>query len=770
MVHLVKGQESAPIEDEAAEASEREKMAERLEAFVASLESEARTRVERRLPVEQRWLMDLRQYHGQYEPDVLERLRKAEGSQVFQNLTRPKTNAMMARLWDLLFPTDDRNWGIKPTPVPELTDSAEAALEIADDAEDTAAAFKAKVEEARAAGDEETARAIEQEAAAAEAARNEAEQMANRSHEILNEAKRRADLMQDEIADQLATCSYQAECRDMIEDACKTGTGILKGPVLGQKIKQKWDRAETQDEHGNPVAVHVLTHIADNRPAAYRVDPWGFFPDPDARRPEDSEGFFERHLMSRSKLRKLSKRPDIDDDVLRELLTEGPQAGSAPAYLVDLHSLTGEDSGDAKDKFQVWEYTGPIEQEDFALLADTFDDEDAKADIEDMDPLIELHAKIWFCQGRVLSFALHPLDSNEPIYSVFNLERDEYGPWGFGIPYLMRDPQSILNGALRMMMDNAGLGTGPQIVINNDVVSPSDGSWAITPRKVWLRNNADAQPNMPAFETYNIPIHQQDLGRIMMTAAQAADEVTAMPQIAQGEQGTGVTKTAQGMAILMNSANVVFRRVVKNFDDDVTVPMIRRFYHWNMQFHEDERIKGDYDIDARGSSVLLVREMQAQNLLMIAQMFGDHPIYGPMLKHENLLRQIFKAHMIATDEVTKTDREFKQFIKEQSQQGDPMAQMAAAELELKKAELELRREEMANKVELSNMEWDKRERIAYLTFDAKMNAVAESLNMKRDELDAKMRMHSESVRTGERRLAAEISEKRRTGVSAGGSI
>ena len=41
-------------------------------------------------------------------------------------------------------------------------------------------------------------------------------------------------------------------------------------------------------------------------------------------------------------------------------------------------------------------------------------------------------------------------------------------------------------------------------------------------------------------------------------------------------------RTAMGMAMLMNAVNVVFRRVVKNFDDDMTMPNISRLYDWNM--------------------------------------------------------------------------------------------------------------------------------------------------------------------------------------------
>ena len=43
------------------------------------------------------------------------------GSTVFVPITRPYCDAAAARVADMLLPTDDRAWSIKPTPYPELS-------------------------------------------------------------------------------------------------------------------------------------------------------------------------------------------------------------------------------------------------------------------------------------------------------------------------------------------------------------------------------------------------------------------------------------------------------------------------------------------------------------------------------------------------------------------------------------------------------------------------------------------------------------------------
>lgn len=742
----------------------------RLSEFVGKLQAEAKRRVEARATIEQRWLDDLRQYHGKYDANTLKRINENESSAVFLNLTRPKTNAMISRLWDLLFPTDDRNWAIGPTPVPELTEDAERALQLVEDANDT---FEAKEQELRAAeeaGNEELAQSLAAEMQETEEVLSAAQKAADDLQDILTEAKRRATLMQEEIDDQFKECGYAAECRDIIRDGCKIGIGVLKGPVLGERLKRRWKATEGTDQDGNVIQMHELTEVPNNAPAAYRVDPWGFFPDPDCKRIEDGDGIYERHLMNKRLLRRFARQAKVDQDAIRRLLKADPDQGNNPSYLVDLNDITEQKHSSVKDTYHVWEFTGALEFEDLLTLVEALNDDDTLADLgEDLDPLDEIHVKIWFCQGEVLKFALHQLDSNDVVYSVFSLEEDENSPFGFGLPYLMRDPQAVLNAAQRMMMDNMGLSTGPQIVVNDKIIEPVDGDWKLKPRKVWRIKNSE-NPADHAFRTYNIDAHQAELANVIELARRAIDEETSMPQIAQGEQGSGVTKTAQGMALLMNSANVIFRGSVKNFDDNVTVPMLQRFYDWNMQFNPKDEIKGDYEVDARGSSVLMVREMMAQNLIMIANLFGDHPVYGEWLKHSDLMRAIFRAHMIPADEITKTEREYKADMKAKEGQIDPMMAIEQMKAEEKEKDRELEREKIDAQIQVANLEAEVRRYVADTNYDALMNRLAEELNMDRDALDAKLSEQRENREAKERALAVEAAMKERTGDSAGGSI
>jgi hypothetical protein len=216
--------------------------------------------------------------------------------------------------------------------------------------------------------------------------------------------------------------------------------------------------------------------------------------------------------------------------------------------------------------------------------------------------------------------------------------------------------------------------------------------------------------------------------------------------VAQGEQGTNVTQTAHGMSLLMNSANVVFRRLIKNWDDDITTPCIRRMYDWNMQFSPKEYIKGDYEVDARGTSVLLLRELTAANLMSVAMNLTVHPVIGPLLKPEPLTRKLMQANMLSADELVLTDAEIEAKKAEAAQQpAPPEPHVLAAETEM-------------NKINLAN---ENAKELALIDRETKLMLSAQTGNVKLDEIGQKDRATKVKVDSDERKMAVEAAVTQR---------
>ena len=344
---------------------------EKMAAVIATLQSEADRRVTRRVIIEKRWIDDLRNYHGQMSPSERQRFTDNPGSQVNVNITRPKTNAIIARMFDLLFPTDDRNWSIAPTPVPEMKQQEELTS-VADDAQRSIAEITSQMEDAaREPGTDEKLQALDQEKKTLDSTMSEARMAADALYETLQDARDRANLMQEEIADQLTECSYEAAAREAITDGCTVGCGVLKGPVLGTSLRRRWKEGENGFE---------MMNDAEDKPGVQHVKPWGFFPDPDVKNPGDGKGVYERHLLSPTQLKRFARRDDVDKDAVRRLL-KAKAKGSLDGHMAELFDLTGQQQAMRADTFHLWEYTGPIEAEDLATIVEGIADTGVKAGI-----------------------------------------------------------------------------------------------------------------------------------------------------------------------------------------------------------------------------------------------------------------------------------------------------------------------------------------------------------------------------------------------------
>ena len=207
--------EQADIEVEVIDPdAEREKAEERLQAFGHSMGKQRDEWIRDRSAsgVEKRWREDEDQYNCKDNVNrmasqmmasveqgypVTTNEARPHRSTVFIGLTRQKTNAAEARVADILLPTDDRNWGISPTPVPMLTQMAtDNTL-----AEDPATGQPVMKPDNQPARKKDVARAV------------------------MELAHRKAQAMQSEIDDQLSQCDYNGELRKVIHDAAVLGTG-----------------------------------------------------------------------------------------------------------------------------------------------------------------------------------------------------------------------------------------------------------------------------------------------------------------------------------------------------------------------------------------------------------------------------------------------------------------------------------------------------------------------------------------------------------------
>lgn len=730
-------------------------------AIVDRLQGLVNEAITLRAPIEARWIEDLRAFQGRYSDDVEKMFRDftakgATRARAFIGMARSKTNIWEGRLSELLFPSDDKNWGISPTPSPEITDEARAAIAEAERLHAEADAQTADGNNAMAMENPEMATTHFNAAQSLGAKAVELRDRYKDAQAIMDEARKRSDAMSKEIEDQLSECDYGPRSRDVIRDACRLGVGVTKGPVVSNRPRRKWSQTEVPQPNGQVTTVFALSQDADDRPEAHRVDPWHFFPDPNATKMIECEYTLERHLPTTHQLRMMAKSLGFFPDAVREVLKEGAvqNLNNDLRFLAELRSITNEGQP-IKNRYVMWEYNGPLLPEEIhSLLRAAGQDERAEAMLEDInDPLQETMVTIWFCNGKVLKIAEHYLlDSGETLYSVFAFDPGEASIMGArGVPNIMHDTLKALNSAWRQMLDNSALAAQPQVVVDKTQIEPEDGSWRLTPGKVWTRTSQEVVgTRQKPFEVFEVVHNQASIAAVIELALKFLDEETGLPLIAQGEQDQHTTQTFGGMAMLYNSANVVFRRVVKNWDDDITVPLIRRFYDWNMQFNQKEEIKGDMQTEARGTSVLLAQEMQAQNLMLLATNWSVHPILKHALRGQGYQAAMMsiQAMRISKADIMVSEEDFMKSLAAEadaaSQQQSPDVIRAQATLEAAKITAQSR--QVDNQTQLQ---------IADIHRETELIKLAEMRNMSVEDLRTKLAMKKMDNDSKERIFAAE---------------
>lgn len=621
--------------------------------------------------VEKRWRRNAQLYFGNDNSSTGEfentlrngppARKAADGnrSRVVINIVRPKVDQAVARMCEILFPVDDRNWGLKPTPIPEMAGMVgNQAITV------------------NPATGQPTGLTADQEAKA-----------------IMEAAKEATEGMERSIDDSLTECKFNGESRKGVEDGVRLGTMVLYGPFPARQTSKVWiPRADgTQELQINESIV----------PATMRWDPWDTFFDPSCGNDHQrGRGFFLRRNVNRKELRGLVGLPGYDADAIREVLR-------SPA--TKLRVAEGRVMRDQvrDDSYEMWTYHGEIEPEEMELLSSRTEG----------DPLTDVTFGVLIIVNDKIIGAMDSwvVDKTLPV-DVWNWRKADDSPFGYGMPDELEHQQRVVNSAWRQVMDNGRTSLGGQIVMKKGMVIPQNNSYEITPNKIWLAKD-DMEDVRQAFSVFEFNSHLQELLAIAQAAMQFADMESSMPQIMGGEQGSA-PETVGGMVMLFNNANGVLRQRVKLYDDYITKPHLARYYDWKMANDPDPKIKGDFEIDARGSTALIERDIQNQALLNLANI-TNNPRYIPHLKEREELKAILKAFKVNPEEMMKPEDQVKQEMEAAAQQGAPQdPRLAAAQIkaEVDMAKIEDGKEQRAIESQLAQEGVQiKRENLAYQT-------------------------------------------------------
>ena len=475
----------------------------------------------------------------------------------------------------------------------------------------------------------------------------------------ISPARKAALNMEKKIHDQLLDTSAVNVLRSSIFESALLGTGIVKGPFNHYKRVHKWKR----DEEGRRYSPYEKVV-----PRIEYVSAWDFHPDPSSTTIDDCEYVIQRHRMNRSQFRSLIAQPFFYKDAIEECLAKGPNYEDK--YYEDTIREDETEPYYQNNRFEVLEYWGVLD----GKMA-----EEAGLDVaEQMDEFDQVQVNVWVCGTIVLRCVLNPFTPARIPYQVFPYEINPYQIWGVGIAENMEDAQMLMNGHVRMAIDNLAL--AGNLVFDVDEASLVPGqNMDIFPGKIFRRQSGVTGT---AINGLKFPNTAGENIQMYQISRQLADEETGLPSIMHGQTGvTGTGRTASGLSMLLGGASLSLKTVIKNIDDSLLKPLGEAYFQWNMQFNEDvPDIEGDLEIKPRGVAAVMQKEVRSQRLTTLLQTVSN-PMLAPFIKIPNLMRELAIAQDIDPDSLVNDVNEaqiFAEMLKglanaqqEASQQGQP---------------------------------------------------------------------------------------------------
>ena len=568
---------------------------------------------------EQRWIQAYRNYRGIYGPEV--QFTSTEKSQVFVKVTKTKVLAAYGQIAEVLFGGNKFPITIDPSVLP---DGVEDTVNFETNPE------QRKAEEGmpdllpgetypefreRLAGMQDSLDPVMDKLKSGTANTPTSPQF--------HPAEAAAKKMEKQIHDQLEESHAKKHLRAAAFETALFGTGIMKGPFAVDKEYANWD------DEGN------YSPTFKTIPQTTSVSIWNFYPDPDAATMEEAEYIVERHKMSRSQVRALKNRPYFRENAIDNSLRLGESYNKEWWE----HAMEDNSEQDQAQRFEVLEFWGFVDTE---ILENQ--DVDIPKDLKDAE---QLSVNIWICNGQVLRLVMNPFTPAYIPYFAAPYEMNPYSIFGVGIAENMDDTQTLMNGFMRMAVDNAALSGNLLIEIDETNLVPGQ-DLSVYPGKVFRRQGG--APGQAIFGTKFPNVSNENM-QMFDKARVLADESTGFPSFAHGQTGVqGVGRTASGISMLMSAANGSIRNVVKNVDDYLLAPLGKAFFNFNMQFDFDDDIKGDLEVKARGTESLMANEVRSQRLMQFMQVVSN-PALAPFARMDYIVREIAKSMDLDPDKV-----------------------------------------------------------------------------------------------------------------------
>lgn len=582
-----------------------------------------------KMQVEKDMLSAVRSRRGEYDPDVLARIREQGGSEIYMMVFSTKARQLKALLTDILVGSgSDKPWSLKPSPAPDLPPTEVSQI------------MQAVYEETAQAEMSGMPMSVEDVRQRLYDSKQEAEQR------IMETARRDAELAEGQVEDALVEGGYLEALDQFIDDLTVFKTAFIKGPVVRKVNELEW--VQGPDGAYTPKVTEKFKGHFE------RVDPFNVYPAPWAKSVHDAY-LIERHKFSRGDLSALIGLDGYDEEAIRKVLDEYGNGGLREWLMIDTAKATAEGrntvavaQNDLIDALQYWGSVSGKMLREWGMSEEEVPDEAKEYEVE-----------AWLIGSHVIKALINPDPLGRRPYYADGFSRIPGAFWNNSLFDVVRDCQDMCNSAARALSNNMGIGSGPQVVVNVDRMPQGEELTEMHPWKLWQVTSDPMGSSAKPIDFFQPGSNANELMGVFERFSSMADEYSGIPKymagMAGGEGGAG--RTASGMSMMITNASKQIKQTLASMDLHVIAPMVERQYQHILMYEPERGVTGDLHIVARGAISLVAKEAAQVRINEFLAATGnpiDMQIVG-MEGRAELLRQAVKRLDINTDKVVPSD-------------------------------------------------------------------------------------------------------------------
>ena len=533
----------------------------------------------------ERLLTCLRTFNGQYDANQLREIRRFGGSEVYARVIAQKCRAASSLLRDIYL-GDTRPWAVKPPSAPKIPDEIQQNID---------ALMKLEGQMvARQQGKPPDQNDVQQRRtalmeSALDAAKKKAVQQARDSD--------------DKIEDILREGHFYHAFAEFLVDLPIFPFGIICGPEVKIMPEVVWPPG------GGQPTIQQKPKLMWRR-----VAPFDIWWTPGVSDIANAD-IIEKLKYTRAELNDLLDLPGYNQNELRAALDEYGRGG-----LYDNWDTTDAERAVLENKenpmwnrsrlISMMAFNGNIQGrmlQDYGLAVP--------------DELRDYHVQAWCVGPHVIKCQLSPSPRQRHPYFLTSFEKVPGTPVGNGLTDILEDLQVISNATVRGLVNNLSISSGPQVVVNDDRLSPDETGEDLYPWKRWhTRNDPVGNNARPPVDFFMPTSNTQSLVAAYQQFISMADDISAIPKYVGGQAGAGgAGRTASGLAMLMGNASKILQTVSANVDREIMEPSLLQLADLIRLTDTSGLLTGEEKISVQGVQVAIQKETQRQRQVEFLQ-------------------------------------------------------------------------------------------------------------------------------------------------------